>query len=539
MRHSEGDSLNMRKKIIMRFLLFFVLFNLSAVSLTNIAFSAEDRTRRSVWKLQVPYEGDISYGVQGTGFFVGSHHFITSLQIFLPEEDSDLKLDYDFNNKDFILLQEGESVRQLRVKKILAISALDNLALLETEEPSDYLRVRGSSHDEEYPDSNLIVLGYGAELSLKERKQAGNIFREGDSYFFTLDNPISYGFSGSPVLNEKGTLMGILDQSDSSIGNLGHAITVNPVIKFLAGKTGLDCNPFPYFQDCIKQEIKNLHEQAEKSHVPSQYRLGKMYEQGEGVEQDFQKAMYWYREATEQRHTFAKFKMGLLYEQRGEEEQAEHWYIQATEKGLPLAQNNLAGIYLNKRNIKKAIHWLKQAAEQEFSAAQANLAQLYENTKGEEQDFQKAMYWYAKAAKKGYSPASYSLGVMDYKQRNFEEALKHFATAAEQGDVLAQYSLAVIYTTGEGTKKDMKKAEYWYSTAAKQGHIFAQHNLAVMYEQGIGVEQNFEEAVYWYAQATEQGHAPSLDNLLDMYRQDKGTEHIEKVLSSWNRRRLE
>ena len=454
----------------------------------------------------------------------------------MPKEDSDLNLDYDFNNKNFILLQEGEPVRQLRVKKILAISALDNLALLETEEPSDYLTVRGNSQDEEYPDSNLVVLGYGAELSLKERKQAGNIFREGDSYLFTLDNPISYGFSGSPVLNEKGTLMGILDQSDSNIGNLAHALTVNSVIKFLAGKTGLDCNPFPYFQDCIKQEIKNLHEQAEKSHVPSQYRLGKMYEQGEGVEQGFQKEMYWYREATEQGNTFAKFKVGLLYEQRGE--QAEHWYIQAAEKGLPLAQNNLAGIYLKKRNVKKAIHWLKQAAEQEFSVAQANLAQLYENAEGEEKDLEKARYWYTKAAEKGYSPASYSLGVMDYKQRNFEEALKHFATAAEQGDVLAQYNLAVIYTKGERTKKDIKKAVYWYSTAAKQGHAFAQHNLAVIYEQGIGVEQNFEEAVYWYAQATEQGHASSLDNLLDMYRQDKGTEHIEEVLNSW-RRKLE
>ena len=58
----------------MRFLLFFVLFNLSVVSLTNIAFSAEDRIRRFVWKLQVPYEGDIPYGVQGTGFFVGQEY---------------------------------------------------------------------------------------------------------------------------------------------------------------------------------------------------------------------------------------------------------------------------------------------------------------------------------------------------------------------------------------------------------------------------------------------------------------------------------
>ena len=296
----------------MRFLLFFVLFNLSVISLTNIAFSAEDRIRRSVWKLQVPYEGGILYGVQGTGFFVGPHHFITSLQIFLPEGDSYLKLDYDFNNKNFILLQEGEPVLQLRVKKILAISALDDLALLETKEPSDYLTVRENSQNEEYPDSNLVVLGYGAELSLKERKQAGNIFREGDSYLFTLDNPISYGFSGSPVLNEKETLMGILNQSDSNIGNLAYALSVNPVIKFLAGKTGLDCNPFPHFQDCIKQEIKNLHERAKKSHVPSQYRLGKMYEQGEGVEQDLEEAMYWYREATEQGNTFSKFKVGLM-----------------------------------------------------------------------------------------------------------------------------------------------------------------------------------------------------------------------------------
>ena len=527
----------------MRFLLFFVLHLPFAFSEEKAVFLTQDKVRNAVWKLQIPFEGNIPYEANGTGFFIKPHHFITNLHAFLSKADLDLKLDYNFNNENFILLQEGEPVRQLRVKKILAISALYDLALLETEESSDYLTVRENSQDEEY--SNFVVLGYGmAELSLKERKQAGNIFREGDLYLFSLNNSLSRGFSGSPVLDKKGAIRGILNQSDSDEGNIAHAFRVDSIIKFISGETGLNCNPFPDVQDCIKQEIKSLHEQAEKSHILSQYQLGEMYEQGEGVEQDFEKAKYWHNQAAKQGNIFAQFKLGLLYEHStGEEKQAEHWYLQAAKKGLSLAQNNLALMYIRWGDIAKAFHWFNQAAKQELSVAQYNLATLYEYATGEERDkekdLQQAKYWHTKAAGKGYTSASYSLAVMAYKQRDFKDALKHFTTTAKQGDASSQHNLAVMYTKGEGIRKDMRKAVYWYAEAAKQGYVLSQHNLAVIYEKGIGMEQDFEKAVYWYAQAAEQGDTSSLDNLLDMHLQGKGVEHIEEILDYWRRREEE
>jgi len=47
---------------------------------------------------------------------------------------------------------------------------------------------------------------------------------------------------------------------------------------------------------------------------------------------------------------------------------------------------------------------------------------------------------------------------------------KELRDKAENGDMQAQFDLALCYQTGEGIKKDMKKAKFWYMKAAGQGH---------------------------------------------------------------------
>ena len=46
---------------------------------------------------------------------------------------------------------------------------------------------------------------------------------------------------------------------------------------------------------------------ARTSHVPeAQFALGRMYEQGEGIQPDLQEAVRWYKEAAKQGHTEAQ-----------------------------------------------------------------------------------------------------------------------------------------------------------------------------------------------------------------------------------------
>jgi TPR repeat protein len=45
----------------------------------------------------------------------------------------------------------------------------------------------------------------------------------------------------------------------------------------------------------------------------ARYSLGRLYELGTGVKQDFEKAAYWYRLAAEQNHPYAQGSLAVLY----------------------------------------------------------------------------------------------------------------------------------------------------------------------------------------------------------------------------------
>jgi TPR repeat protein len=52
---------------------------------------------------------------------------------------------------------------------------------------------------------------------------------------------------------------------------------------------------------------------AEQGNARGQYNLGLMYYNGEGVPQDYKKAVKWYRKSAEQGHAMAQSNLGLMY----------------------------------------------------------------------------------------------------------------------------------------------------------------------------------------------------------------------------------
>ena len=69
----------------------------------------------------------------------------------------------------------------------------------------------------------------------------------------------------------------------------------------------------------------------------AQNNLGYAYEKGEGVEQDYAQAVFWYRKAAEQGYAMAQNNMGIMYDNgRGVDQdydQAVNWYRKAAEQG--------------------------------------------------------------------------------------------------------------------------------------------------------------------------------------------------------------
>jgi len=60
------------------------------------------------------------------------------------------------------------------------------------------------------------------------------------------------------------------------------------------------------------REIKKL---AESGDVEAQFNLGFMYDQGQGVPQNYSKAIKWYRKAADQGHVDAQYFLGTMYVQ--------------------------------------------------------------------------------------------------------------------------------------------------------------------------------------------------------------------------------
>ena len=52
---------------------------------------------------------------------------------------------------------------------------------------------------------------------------------------------------------------------------------------------------------------------AGQGHANSQVALGRMYEIGQAVEQNYEKAIYWWAQAAEQNNPLAKMKLCLIY----------------------------------------------------------------------------------------------------------------------------------------------------------------------------------------------------------------------------------
>ncbi|WP_075220983.1 SEL1-like repeat protein [Acuticoccus yangtzensis] len=161
------------------------------------------------------------------------------------------------------------------------------------------------------------------------------------------------------------------------------------------------------------------------------------------------------------------------------------------------------------QDFAKAAGWYAVAADQGDLDAQTRLAGMLLMGRGVPRDSVRAAAAFRRAAAAGSADAAHSLALMLIKGEGVEadlsEALRYMRQAAEGGKMQAQYALAVMYEEGRGTLPNDAEATYWYGRAAESGDPAAMLTYATRIFSGIGAPADEAAAAYYLGAAARLG----------------------------------
>jgi uncharacterized protein len=136
---------------------------------------------------------------------------------------------------------------------------------------------------------------------------------------------------------------------------------------------GLRLAPYPDLGDRTA-EMDERRALAGQGTAADKFALGARYEHGRVASQDYQEAVYWYRQAATQGDADAQYKLCVL-----------------SDRGLGMLQD-----------YREAMHWCGLAADQGHGRAMFNLGIHFQDARGVPPDWVQAHRWYNLAAANGY-----------------------------------------------------------------------------------------------------------------------------------------
>jgi hypothetical protein len=125
-------------------------------------------------------------------------------------------------------------------------------------------------------------------------------------------------------------------------------------------------------------------------------------------------------------------------------------------------------------------------------------------------------------------------------RKDFKRAFQIFEKSAQNGDSSAQCMLGLMYLDGEGTAVNKVLGARWLERSARQGETVSEGVLGRLYMDGEGVRRNDTTAYMYLNRAAEKNYAPAQCNLGILYyigegvRQDraKGLELLRKAAAA-------
>lgn len=286
----------------------------------------------------------------------------------------------------------------------------------------------------------------------------------------------------------------------------------------------------------IKDSLNAILGKAKAGDAAAMNEVGTWYYTGKHVNQDYNQAYDWWKNASLKSDVRAIANLGLCYQ-----------------FGHGVERDSVDAIRLYEKSIKDGNKSLltrraESASQNAFDAML--IGDCYEKGIGYRKDFAKAAAYFAKAADMGSIDGMRQAALAYLNAKDNSNALKYFEKGASAGDLSSQFwagklllgemdvpgnkpqaviyllkaaeagmpaaqaEVGDLYSAGNGVTKNLPKAAEWYQKSALQGFPKGMWNYALALKDGAGTARDYDQALFWMAEAAPQGYHRAFKNMI-------------------------
>ncbi|WP_061022856.1 tetratricopeptide repeat protein [Bradyrhizobium sp. CCH5-F6] len=131
---------------------------------------------------------------------------------------------------------------------------------------------------------------------------------------------------------------------------------------------------------------------ANRGDAEAQYHVGMMYNNGIGTQQDRSQAFEWFQKSAAANDPLGAYKLGCYYDGQGvgivatDPDQALKYKLVSAKAGYARAQHDVALLYDRRGDSEEALKWWRMAGDQGHPASLFNLSRAYSAGKGTPRD---------------------------------------------------------------------------------------------------------------------------------------------------------
>lgn len=271
---------------------------------------------------------------------------------------------------------------------------------------------------------------------------------------------------------------------------------------------------------------EGLEELAESGDEAAMNDLANAYLNGDGVEQNFEKSLYWWKKLAECNDPTGQYNVGLYYAKgcgvERDFEKATEWMRKSSENGDKDAEKLIDLFAKAGENLQKA-----ESGDADAQAEVANLMMYLGRSVtvpgiDSEDEFKEAVKWAQKAADNGSGEGCWILGLAYEHGRGVKEdlnlAIEYFEKGVNLGHAKCMGNLGAIYMNGQVKGKTKEDGFRLMKKAAELGDVHSMKNVGSCYQFGNGVDDSMRKAVYWYEKYLEHEEDEELERKVRIFK---------------------